>query len=105
MMGKFTVWLVLAGLAWLGWTLWRIGKRRSESAAAHPREQAPASRPGQAQQATPADSPPEPMLRCTRCGVYLPAREAVSDTSGRSFCSTAHRDRAESSANNTPPQG
>jgi uncharacterized protein len=105
MMGKFTVWLVVAGLAWLGWTLWRIGKRRSESGTTRQPDQAPASSTEQARQAPPADSPPEPMLRCAHCGLYLPAREAVSDTSGRSFCSTAHRDRAGPSSNNTPRQG
>ncbi len=103
MMGKLTVWLVVAGLAWLGWTLWRIGKRRSESGPARRPDQA--SSTAQARQTPPADSPPETMLRCVHCGLYLPAREAVSDTTGRSFCSTAHRDRAGSSSNDTPRQG
>ena len=96
MMGKFTVWIVLAGITWLGWTLWRVGKRRAESAAAK-RPAAPAAPSGNTPHpGSPADAPPEPMLRCLHCGLYLPAREAVSDTSGRNFCSASHRDRGPS---------
>ena len=98
MMGKFTVWVVLAGIAWLGWTLWRIGKRRADSTATPPQEPRMASREP-AEGETDA-APPEPILRCAHCGLYLPARESVRDPAGRSFCSTAHRDRGA-----PPPQG
>ena len=33
--------------------------------------------------------PSVPMLRCARCGVYVPQDEAVTDQ-GRNFCSREH---------------
>lgn len=96
MMGKFTVWIVLAGVAWLGWTLWRIGRRRAESAASPPPAESDSARPrAQATDAASGESPPEPMLRCAHCGLYLPARDAVAGARGSSYCSTAHRDLTE----------
>lgn len=84
-MGKFTFWVVLAGLVWLGWTLWRVGKRRAEAAE---RERIRDTPPPGGQ---PDSQAPEPMVSCEHCRVYLPAREAVID-GGRAFCSTGHRD-------------
>ncbi len=33
----------------------------------------------------------EAMLRCTHCGTYFPASEAVRDASDMAFCSGEHR--------------
>jgi len=99
-MGKITLWLALAGLVWLGWTLWRLGQRRAESRRAASSGQTRASHesaqhPSSASADTP---PPEPMLRCGHCGLYLPAADAVVDKAGQSYCSTTHRDAAERAA-------
>ncbi|MDA8363315.1 MAG: PP0621 family protein [Gammaproteobacteria bacterium] len=42
----------------------------------------------------PRNSPPEsvPMLRCARCGVYVPHDQAVT-AHGRTFCSREHASR------------
>jgi uncharacterized protein len=34
---------------------------------------------------------PAPMIACVHCGVHLPRSEAQADTTGRLFCSEAHR--------------
>ncbi|MGN6527349.1 MAG: PP0621 family protein [Burkholderiaceae bacterium] len=36
-------------------------------------------------------APPEAMVDCARCGVHLPASEAVRDESGRPYCGGEHR--------------
>jgi uncharacterized protein len=85
-MGKLTFWLLLAGLLWLGWTLWRVGKRRADAARkeqADPPAASPATKDSRAEA--------EPMVSCALCKVYLPRGDAVAD-SERYFCSTAHRD-------------
>ncbi len=33
----------------------------------------------------------QPMVECARCGVHLPASEAVMGSEGRAYCSEAHR--------------
>jgi len=33
----------------------------------------------------------EPMVRCARCGLYLPDSEALPGSGGRRYCSDAHR--------------
>lgn len=35
--------------------------------------------------------PPETMLQCVKCGVYIPASEAVTHSSQIVFCSEEHR--------------
>lgn len=99
-MGKITLWLALAGLVWLGWTLWRLGQRRAESRRTAPprHNQAPNEAPQHHPSAGADTPPPEPMLRCGHCGLYLPAADAVADKAGQSYCSTAHRDAAERAA-------
>lgn len=37
---------------------------------------------------------PEAMLQCARCGTHFPASEAVTQASGRVFCSEEHRRQA-----------
>jgi uncharacterized protein len=39
----------------------------------------------------PAEKPVEDMVKCARCGIYLPAGESVS-RDGKHYCSEAHRD-------------
>ena len=34
---------------------------------------------------------PVPMIGCARCGVHLPADDAVTDDAGRPYCCDAHR--------------
>ena len=52
----------------------------------------PKSDPTPSSSAAPSDTPPESMLRCAQCGLYVPASEAVTTTDGRlSYCSDEHR--------------
>ena len=82
-MGKLLLWVVLIALAWLGWSLFRVSQRK---AAARQRQAPPTRREPD------ADSPaPETMTRCARCGVYLPAGEALR-SDAQDYCSPAHRD-------------
>jgi uncharacterized protein len=93
-MGKFTFWLVLAGVVWLGWALWRSHQKRQDAAQARHQSQARAA------QAPNPGVAPEPMVRCAHCHLYLPAREALADRAHH-FCSAAHREagpRPEDSA-------
>jgi len=69
--------LVLAVVVVAIW-IWRQNRREEA------REQAAAARP----RAVPG--PAQPMLRCARCGVHLPAADAVAGRQG-SYCSEAHR--------------
>jgi len=101
MMGKFTVWIVLAGLAWLGWTLWRLGRRRAESSELRPPPTSDSARPRDPGTDPASGEPdPEPMLRCAHCGLYLPSRDSVTGEHGAHYCSHAHRDLVE-----RPPRG
>jgi uncharacterized protein len=66
--------LVLLAVAAGVW-LWRRGRRVSAT---------PGTPPEPAGQ-------PQPMLRCARCGVHLPANSAVMDHQGLAYCCPAHR--------------
>ncbi len=46
-----------------------------------------------AQPAAPPHTPPPPqdMVACAHCRLHLPRSEAVEDSAGRPYCSTAHR--------------
>jgi len=67
-MGKVIAWLVLIFLVLFAL---RVMARRS----------------GRAQQATSATPAAQPMVRCERCGVYLPRAEA-KEKSGAYVCAT-----------------
>src|SRR5262249_37087942 len=41
-------------------------------------------------------APPEAMIDCARCGVHLPASEALRDGAGRPYCCAEHRDAGPS---------
>ncbi len=36
-------------------------------------------------------APSEPMLQCAKCGVHIPASEAIAEKDGQAFCSEDHR--------------
>jgi uncharacterized protein len=38
-----------------------------------------------------AIAPPERMVDCARCGLHLPASEALLDGAGRPYCCEEHR--------------
>jgi uncharacterized protein len=68
---KLILLLVVLGVA--AWLL--IGRRRRR----------PGPPPG------PAETGPEPMLACARCGLHLPQAEALTDSRGLRYCCEAHR--------------
>ena len=80
MMGKFVVWIVIVAVAWFAWQAWR----RVQRAAALREAASDAARPSTLRA-------PESILECARCGVHVPASEAVRDGDAV-FCSFAHRD-------------
>jgi len=69
--------LILLAIAAVVWW-WRRGHRVSQTAV----------------HSTPV-AVPQPMLRCARCGVHLPASSAVAGHAGRAYCCAAHRHEAE----------
>jgi hypothetical protein len=61
-MGKLLFWVlvfIVAIIAWRLWNIWKWDKRRRD-------ESSPKKKPAQ----------DEPMVRCVRCGVYLPREDA-----------------------------
>lgn len=81
---KFLLWLIIIGLviAWI-----KRGKKAvKEPAADHAKPAAP----------SPVITS-ERMLQCARCGVHLPASEAIADARGSMFCSEEHRQQTFSS--------
>jgi len=80
--GKLLSWIVLGALAWLAWRVFVILQRKQARTRAGAGSGAVGPRP---------PATPESMIRCDRCGVYLPASEAVVD-GDRRYCCAAHRD-------------
>lgn len=74
-MARLLIWLLLGGVVW--W-LWR--SRQRPPATKTPQPGTP-----------PAPRDALPMLRCHRCGVHLPAADAVTDDAGHAYCSVDHR--------------
>jgi uncharacterized protein len=71
----------------VGLWLWRQGRRdglRERDAA----RRTPPAPP-------PAVAAPQAMVRCARCGLHLPASDAVAGRSGAVYCSLADRRDAE----------
>lgn len=81
-MGKLLSWVLLIAIGYLVYRLLVVLKRKSLASAA--------GRPG-ARPAPHAHADGEAMVRCERCGVYLPRSEAV-DRGDRHYCSLEHRD-------------
>jgi uncharacterized protein len=75
---KFLIWAVIVFLV-MAWIM------RSKNAAS----QAGASQPGSP--APGRSKQPEAMLQCDRCGLHVPASEAVRHAPGAVFCSEEHR--------------
>ncbi|WP_415034627.1 PP0621 family protein [Azonexus sp.] len=69
--------LLLLLVIWVVWWAWHAPRRPGS----RPRAQKPPQKEGE-----------EKMLACARCGVYLPASEALPGPQGQYFCSPQHRD-------------
>jgi hypothetical protein len=84
-MGKVLMWGVLLWAAfWGGRALgraWRAAPRSAVSAA--------------------PSAPPEVMVACAVCGVYVP-RSSASERTGQFFCSPAHRDAGSAEGSTRP---
>ena len=74
---KYVIWALLIYLAWRWYTASRPADTDASSA--------------EAGQATQSPNGAETMVRCARCGVHVPASEAVIETGGAVFCSEEHR--------------
>jgi uncharacterized protein len=74
--------IVLVVLAWL-----RHQARRGP--------QNPPRHPTMPPKTGPGPATPQNMVRCARCGLHLPATDALSGADSRMYCSGAHRDQAE----------
>ncbi|VVE63323.1 hypothetical protein PAN31117_01188 [Pandoraea anapnoica] len=83
--------LLLLLIAGTWWMRHNERKRNSEGPQRNERMRTPQGNGGQTttQQSLP---PAERMVRCSECDTYLPESESLSGTSGKHFCSTAHRD-------------
>ncbi|RJG03731.1 PP0621 family protein [Noviherbaspirillum sedimenti] len=75
---KLLIWLVIAFLV-LAWVM-RSKKAPGPDASDQNKPLAPDR-----------NIPPEPILQCARCGLHVPASEAVTHASGSVFCSEEHR--------------
>ncbi len=63
--------IFLLGIAFVVWMLFRLGR-------------APSAR-------KPASKPVDDMVRCARCGVFVPKHEAIRE-GDRHYCCSRHRD-------------
>jgi uncharacterized protein len=79
-MWRLLIWVGLVIAAW--WWL-----RRRLLSAVRPPAGAGAQRAGAR-----ALAKPEAMVDCARCGLHLPASEALSDAAGQRYCCAEHRD-------------
>lgn len=71
--------VLLLGLVWVIWLVWRKGQRRGE----------PSATPAKADVAG-----AEAMRQCAECGVHLPESQALPGRGGF-FCCAEHRHRHE----------
>ncbi|MDR2853180.1 MAG: hypothetical protein LBV61_09050 [Burkholderiaceae bacterium] len=71
--------LLLLIVCWVGYTLWRQGRREAIHAS-HAR-----------QQAAPKGRLPQPMVQCAHCGLHLPQADALSAADHRYYCCDGHR--------------
>jgi len=70
--------LLVFAVVWIGIWVWRQGRR----AELRERKAPAASRANEL-------GPPQEMVACARCGLHLPAPDAVQGSRG-SYCSAAH---------------
>ena len=71
-MGRILFFVLLGVALYVGFRIWRVGKRRGDSAVA---------KPGEAS---------EPMIRCDHCGLNVPRSEAIA-AGDRFYCSPSHQ--------------
>ncbi len=94
-MGKIFSWVIIGVLVWAAWKLVLVSQRKQQA-----RRDMAAGQPGGGGQGD-ADGPAagsgrkpalegELMVRCARCGVYLPDSEALAGGDHR-YCSAEHR--------------
>ena len=76
---RLLIWLILVVAAW-----WWIRRHLSP-----PPPEAPGTPKAGRRKKTLA--PPEAMIDCARCGLHLPASEALRDAAGRPYCCVEHR--------------
>ena len=69
--------LLVLVVVWVGFMLWRSGRRREM-------EQAKAAPPR-------SIASPQAMARCAHCGLHLPASDTLPGKDGKVYCSAAHR--------------
>ena len=93
-MNRIVFWLAIIGLAFLVWRVVQLMQRKQQRW----RDQRAADEQGAGTSESPGGraSPEqlragEPMLKCSHCGVYLPASEAL-ERRGLFYCSPEHRD-------------
>ncbi|RYZ08307.1 MAG: hypothetical protein EOO24_10510 [Comamonadaceae bacterium] len=79
--------LLVVAVVFIGVWLWRQG--RIAEARERRRSTPPPTPPSAAR------LPPQAMVQCARCGVHLPASDALPGSSGGSYCTAAHRQLAE----------
>lgn len=87
---KYLLW---AALLYLAWRWFQASQRRGRSTDAEPPE---ASDPG------PASGSAERMVRCSHCGIYLPASEALAAAGSLHYCSESHRDLHQTQRTDSP---
>lgn len=100
-MNRIVFWLVLIAFGYLVWRFIQIAQRknkrwrdqrRDNSAAAGSGASTSDAAPGGAKSGETAQLPrSEVMVRCARCGVYLPSSDALKKRD-QVFCSAEHRD-------------
>lgn len=74
---KFLLWALVIAIV----VMWLTrGKKISSNTGTTGRNAAP-----------PPGNATERMVRCAHCGVYLPASESITSSSGKAFCSEEHR--------------
>jgi len=74
-MGKVLFWIVVLAVAWGAWSMIRLSQRKREQGARRAEKRAP-----------------EQIVACAKCGVHLPASEALSLGKDTWYCCPEHRD-------------
>lgn len=74
-MGKILFWVVVVAVGWAAWSMIRLSQRKREQVE---------RRAGKRE--------PEKIVACAKCGVHLPASEALSGGGDNWYCCPDHRD-------------
>ena len=89
-MGKLLFWLVVIALVWLAWSFVRVSQRKQEQGARVDPGNPSSHGAGRSGGAKARPEALEQMIACDRCGVFLPASDAVPGRNGR-YCCVEHR--------------